>query len=72
MLKITPDRGELWNNVAQVMRNNSKTMETLITARSEKVGTMNAVDDFKSYGKITQAHVDGINKFIPVFPVHIR
>lgn len=28
---------------------------------------MNAVEDFKSYGEIAQAHADGIQKFIPVF-----
>jgi hypothetical protein len=66
-LAITPEQEVLWNNVAQVMRDNSKTMEALITARSEKAGAMNAVEDFKSYGEITQAHADGSQKFIPVF-----
>jgi len=66
-LKITPEQEELWNNVAQVMRDNAKTMDALVAARSEKAGTMNAVDDFKSYGEITEAHTDGIKKFIPVF-----
>ena len=49
-LMITPEQEELWNKVAQVMRDNSKTMEALIGARSAKAGTMTAVDDFKSYG----------------------
>ena len=66
-LNITPEQEELWNNVAQVMRDNAKTMDALVAARSEKAGTMNAVDDFKSYGEITEAHTDGIKKFIPVF-----
>ena len=67
LLSITPAQEELWNNVAQVMRDNAKTMDALITARSENAKTMTAVDDFKSYGEITQAHADGIQKFIPVF-----
>jgi len=66
-LKITPEQEELWNNVTQVMRDNAKTMDTLITARDEKAKIMTAVDDFKSYGEINQAHADGIKKFIPVF-----
>ncbi|HUH65477.1 MAG TPA: Spy/CpxP family protein refolding chaperone [Syntrophales bacterium] len=66
-LKITPEQEELWNNVAQVMRDNAKTMDELVAARSEKAGTMTAVDDFKSYGEITEAHADGVKKFIPVF-----
>ena len=66
-LNITPAQEELWNNVTQVMRDNAKTMDALITAKSENAKTMNAVDAFKSYGEITQAHADGIKKFIPVF-----
>ncbi len=67
LLKITPAQEELWNNVTQVMRDNAKTMDALITARDENAKTMTAVDDFKSYGEINQAHADGIKKFIPVF-----
>jgi hypothetical protein len=67
LLKITPAQEELWNNVTQVMRDNAKTMDALIAAKSENAKTMNAVDDFKSYGEITQAHADGIKKFIPLF-----
>jgi periplasmic protein CpxP/Spy len=66
-LKITPAQEELWNNVTQVMRDNEKTMEALIKARSEKASTMTAVDDLKSYSEIAEAHADGIKKFIPVF-----
>ena len=66
-LKITPAQEELWNNVAQVMRDNAKTMEALIKARSEKARTMTAVEDLKSYGEIAEAHADGLKKFIPAF-----
>jgi len=67
VLNITPEQEELWNNVTQVMRDNAKTMDALITARDENAKNMTAVDDFKSYGEINQAHADGIKKFIPVF-----
>jgi protein CpxP len=66
-LKITPEQEALWNNVTQVMREDARTMETLIKARSEKEATLNAVDDLKSYGEIAQAHADYLKKFIPVF-----
>ena len=66
-LNITPAQEELWNKVAQVMRDNAKTMEALIKARSEKAGAMTAVDDLKSYSEIAEAHADGLKKFIPVF-----
>ncbi len=66
-LKITPEQEELWNKVAEVMRDNAKTMEELSKARAEKASTMNAVDDYKSYSEIAEAHADGLKKFIPVF-----
>ncbi len=50
-LKITSAQEALWDNVTQVMRDNAKTMEALINARTEKESTMNAVDDLKSYGR---------------------
>jgi hypothetical protein len=66
-LKITPAQEDLWNNVTQVMRENAKTMDALRKARSEKAQTMTAVEDFKTYGEITEVHADGIIKFVPVF-----
>ena len=66
-LKITPAQEDLWNNATQVMRENAKTMDALRRARSEKAQTMTAVEDFKSYGEISEAHADGIKKFVLVF-----
>jgi periplasmic protein CpxP/Spy len=66
-LKITPEQEEQWSKVTQVMRDNAKTMEALIKARSENEGTMTAVEDLKSYGAIAEAHADGIKTFTPVF-----
>jgi hypothetical protein len=66
-LKITPAQEDLWNNATQVMRENAKTMDALRRTRSEKAQTMTAVEDFKSYGEISEVHADGIKKFVPVF-----
>ena|SRR5450759_154646 len=66
-LKITAAQEDQWASVAQVMRDNEKTVEPLIKARRENGKTMTAVDDLKSYGEITDAHADGIKKFTPVF-----
>jgi protein CpxP len=66
-LKITPAQEELWKKVTEVMRDNAKTMDTLIQARSEKTKTINTVEDLKSYSEIIQAHADGLKNFIPVF-----
>jgi hypothetical protein len=66
-LEITPAQEESWNSVAQVMRDDAKTMEALIKARSEKASAMSAVDDLKSYGEIAEAHANGLKKFTSVF-----
>jgi hypothetical protein len=66
-LNITPEQEKLWNDVAQVMLSNAKTMEELIKARSENAATMTPVADLESYSKIAQAHADGLVEFIPVF-----
>ncbi|MGA7490896.1 MAG: Spy/CpxP family protein refolding chaperone [Syntrophobacteraceae bacterium] len=66
-LKITPTQEELWNHVTKVMRDNAKTMEALIKARSEEASSITTIDDLKSYGEIAEAHADGIRKFIPAF-----
>jgi hypothetical protein len=66
-LNITPTQEELWKNVTQVMRENAQTMETLTKARADKATTMTAVEDLKSYAEITNAHADGLTKFVPAF-----
>ena len=50
-LNITPEQEELWNNVAQVMRDNAKTMDTLIKAR-ENAKPMNAVEASNPMAKL--------------------
>ncbi len=66
-LKITHEQEEQWAKVAHVMRENAKSLDTLTEARFKSAKTMNAVDDLKSYGEITDAHADGIKKFTPIF-----
>ena len=66
-LKITEKQERQWNKVAQVMRDNAKTMDALMKTRLEKGKAMNAVEDLKSYSEVTDAHAAGIKKFIPVF-----
>ena len=66
-LHITQKQEEQWGKVAQVMRDNAKSLDTLTQARFERAKSMTAVEDLKSYGEITDAHADGIKKFTPVF-----
>jgi len=66
-LNITAAQEPQWDKVAQVMRDDAKTMDTLTQARTDHAKDMTAIDDLKSYGEIASAHADGINKLTPVF-----
>lgn len=66
-LKITPTQEEQWAKVAQVMRDEAKTMDKLTQARVEHAKDITAIDDLKSYGEIAQAHADGIRKLTQAF-----
>ena len=68
-LHVTTAQETQWNNVAQMMRDNAKAMVSLQKDRAQdaKSTDMNAVDVFKSYSAVIDAHADGIHKFIPVF-----
>ena len=66
-LHITPAQEDLWTNVTQVMRDNARTMDALTKARADQAPTMTAVEDLHSYAAITNAHAEGLTKFIPAF-----
>lgn len=68
-LNITPAQEDPWSKVAQVMRDNAKTLDALTQLRVENAKTMTAVEDLKSYGEITAAHAEGIQKLTAVFEV---
>ncbi|WP_416051066.1 Spy/CpxP family protein refolding chaperone [Cupriavidus basilensis] len=66
-LQITRAQEQLWQKVAQVMRDNASKMDSLRQERTEDAKGMTAVGDLKSYGEIADAHADGIRKLAPVF-----
>lgn len=66
-LQITPAQEGQWKEVADVMEDNAERMTALAKDRSERLGTMTAVDDLKAYAAITEAHEKGIEKLLPVF-----
>ncbi len=66
-LKITKDEEDQFNQVAQVMRENAKTEDDLIKTRTANADKMSAIDNLKSYSDITQAHAEGVKKFVPIF-----
>ena len=66
-LKITPDEQPQWDAFAGVMRQNAAHMETLQRDRSEKVVTMNASEDMRSYADVARAHADDLQRLATAF-----
>jgi hypothetical protein len=66
-LKITSAQETKWKAVAQVMRDNARSMDALMKKRSQAAAPMSAVDDLKSYREFTEAHAKGLQKLITAF-----
>ena len=66
-LKITEAQEVLWNNFAQVMRENAKDMDALTKDKAESSKTMNAVEHMKFHSQITEARLNQQKKLIPPF-----
>jgi periplasmic protein CpxP/Spy len=66
-LRITPAQESLWNDVAQIMRENAKTFRASVTDRSTRLKTMNAVDDLRSFEVIADEHSEGLKRLVPAF-----
>jgi len=66
-LHVTTDQEPLWNDVAQVMRDNGRKMRDGVAERSAKLKTMNAIDDLRSYEMITDEHAEGLKHLVPAF-----
>lgn len=65
-LQITPAQEDQWKQVADVMRQNAKDVEAVIKERAS-AKSMTAVDDLKSYEKISAVHEEGMKRLIPPF-----
>jgi len=66
-LRITAAQETQWGTVAQAMRDDAKAIETIAAERAQKIGTMNAVDDLRSYASLSEAHADGMKKLVAAF-----
>jgi hypothetical protein len=64
-LVITPEQEAAWQNVAQVMRENAKTMDEFRMHASGTPGP--APNVIAAYAKTMEQHADGILKFATTF-----
>jgi hypothetical protein len=63
-LHITAEQEGLWAPVAQAMRDNAEEMEGLIQARRQNKSQMSTIENLTAFEEITQAHADGIKRFV--------
>lgn len=49
------------------MRDNAKDMDAINKERAEQTAPMNAVEHMKFHSRITQSHLDQMNKLLPPF-----
>lgn len=66
-LRITAAQEAQWTPVAEMMRDNAKTMTDLREQQDADRKMVGAVDELKSYAAVIDAHADSVRKFIPVF-----
>ena len=66
-LGITAAEEPDWSSFTAVMRENSEVMDGKLAARMKGFGSMNAVDDLRSYADIQAAQASGIERLVGPF-----
>jgi periplasmic protein CpxP/Spy len=66
-LRITPAEEPQWNQFAEVMRDNARSMDEIFRERAQGFESMNAVQNMQSYEKLAQAHAQDLEKLVPAF-----
>jgi len=66
-LRITREQEAQWNNVAQVMRDNAKALDSIAEERMANKDKMTAVDDLNAYSRMSDARAEGLKKLVPAF-----
>ena len=66
-LKITPEQQPQWNAFTAVMRQNAAHVEALQRDRADKVTTMTASEDMRSYAEVARAHAEDLQRVAPAF-----
>jgi periplasmic protein CpxP/Spy len=66
-LKVTEQQKPQWDAFAQVMRDNATQFAVVTKSRQEKMKSLNAVDDLRSYQEIAQTHANGLRRLTETF-----
>ena len=66
-LQNTAAQEPLWNQFAQVMRDNAKRMDDTFQARAQGIAGMNAEANMASYAQVAMSHAQGMQNLVPAF-----
>lgn len=66
-LRITSAEEPQWNQFAEVMRDNARSMDQTFSERAQNFESMNAVQNMQSYEKLAQTHAQDLEKLVPAF-----
>jgi periplasmic protein CpxP/Spy len=66
-LQITPAQQQVWDQFAQVMRENASAMHQALQQRADQFDTMTAADNMESYAKLSQLHAADMQKLSAAF-----
>ena len=66
-LHITQDQSQQWDQFAQQMRDNARDIDQAYQQRAQKIGSMSAVDNMKSFADIEQQRAQDMQKLVPAF-----
>jgi protein CpxP len=66
-LQILPAQQVQWDQFANVMRANARTMDETFARRSRTLATQTAVQNMESYADVTASHAKGMQDLLPAF-----
>jgi hypothetical protein len=66
-LQITPAQQQVWDQFAQVMRENASGMHQAFQQRAAQFDTMTAADNMQSYAQLAQLHAADMQKLSAAF-----
>jgi hypothetical protein len=66
-LQITAAQEPEWQKFAQTMRDNAQKMDQAFESRIDQMQTMSAMDNMKSYAKLSEEHAQDVQALLPPF-----
>jgi periplasmic protein CpxP/Spy len=66
-LRITPAEEPQWQQFANVMRENARSMDQEFSQRMQQFPTMTALQNMQSYQRLADLHAQDMGKLVPAF-----